>query len=68
MRLFGTVVFVVDGPVMTVFALGACGSGGLVTLLQTDFDGTDGLVMNVFALLHTGDGLVRLSLHCLLDF
>ena len=24
--------------------------------------------MNVFALLCTGDGLVRLSLHCMLDF
>ena len=33
MRLFGIVVFVFDGPVMTVFLLEERGCGGLVRLL-----------------------------------
>ena len=33
MRLFGILVFVVEGPVMAVFLLEECGCGGLVRLL-----------------------------------
>ena len=33
MRLFGILVFVVDGPVMAVVLLEGCGCGGLGSLL-----------------------------------
>ena len=68
MRLFGILVFVVDGPVMAVFLLEECGCGGLGSLLQTGFGGADGPEMDVFALFCTDGGLGRLLLSCFVEF